>query len=519
MGEQRPDRASWRRAVRYALGYFLFGLFWVLLSDRIVAHFFDDPQTLAAAQTVKGWAFIVFTALILFGLLWYHARVDAKHSEAERQQRADIESLNRFQQRIIETPQVWINSINADAEITLWNEGAEQISGYAREEVLGQAQIWEWLYPDADYREWVAGKAAAILHDGVPAARLETTIRTKNGEQRDLEWYSRQLEDAQGEVIGAVAFAVDVTRLTAARRALQERERELSALMANLPGMAYRCRDDSARTMIFVSEGCEDLTGYPAAHLLDPESTSYRDLVVDDSVVEESRGAIDADAPFALEYRIRRRDGSLVWVLERGSPVTLGDERFLEGIVLEITDRKQMEEELQHLASHDQLTGLYNRRTMDRYLRDELARATRYDRPLSLIWLDIDYFKHINDQYGHPVGDTVLRQVSDLLRRELRTTDSIARYGGEEIIVAMPEMPLNDAIEAGERLRQAAEATPFDTGDGASIALTVSVGVATYPDHGTNLEQLYRAADDAMYRSKEAGRNTVSSLVISGAAG
>lgn len=518
MGEQRPDRASSRRAVRYALGYFLFGLFWVLLSDRIVAHFFEDPQTLAAAQTVKGWVFIVLTALILLGLLWHHARVDARRNEAERQQRADIESLNRFQQRIIETPQVWINSINSDAEITLWNEAAEQISGYSREEVLGHAQIWEWLYPDPDYREWVAGKAAAILQDGVPAARLETTIRTKNGEQRDLEWYSRQLEDAQGEVIGAVAFAVDVTRLTAARRALRERERELSALMANLPGMAYRCRDDSALTMIFVSEGCEALTGYPAAHLLDPESSSYRDLVVDDPLVEDCREAIDSGAPFALEYRIRRRDGSLAWVLERGSPVTFGDERFLEGIVLEITDRKQMEEELQHLASHDQLTGLYNRRTMDRYLRDELARATRYDRPLSLIWLDIDYFKHINDAYGHPAGDAVLRQVSDLLQ-QLRTTDSIARYGGEEIIVAMPELPLSDAIEAGERLRQAVEETSFDTGDGASITLTVSVGVASYPDHGTSLEQLYRAADNAMYRSKEAGRNTVRFLDITGAAG
>lgn len=521
MTEQRVNRSPWLRALVYALSYLLLGLLWIFLSDRVVTRLFDDPQTLALVQTAKGWAFIGITTLVLFGLLWHHARRDAQLVESYSQQQADIEALSRFHRSIIETPQVWINSLNTNAEITLWNEAAEAISGYSREEVLGHARVWEWLYPDPAYREWVASEAAAILGGGAPAARLETTIRTKSGEERNIEWYSRQLEDAEGVVIGAVAFGVDITRLTVARRALDQRERELSTLMANLPGMAYSCRDDDASTMTFISDGCEELTGYTASHLLGPNSPSFRDLVVDRPQVEgDGTGqSSEQGVSFALEYRIRRRDGRVVWVLERGCPVTFGDQRFLEGIVLDITDRKVMEEELEQLASHDQLTGLYNRRTMDRCLRDELARAIRYDRPLSLIWLDIDHFKLINDRYGHPVGDAVLRQVSDLLWRQLRATDCIARYGGEELIVAMPELPLNDAIEAGERLRSSIEQTPLDGGDGDPINLTVSVGVASYPDHGMTLEQLYRAADNAMYKSKETGRNTVSYLETTGATG
>jgi diguanylate cyclase (GGDEF)-like protein/PAS domain S-box-containing protein len=519
MTEHARFASPLRRAVSYTLIYAAIGIVWVALSDTAVEGLSNNPRTVAVLHTIKGWLFIAITAAALFFLLWNHSRIDAQRLAAYRHQQGEIEALNRFQTSIIESPEVWINTINTDGEITLWNDAAEQISGYARSEVLGHGHVWEWLYPDPDYREWVVDKASRIIEGG-QARRLETRIRRQDGQERDIEWYSRALTDSTDTNIGAVAFGVDVTRLKTAQRALEERERELSALMANLPGMAYHCRDDNARTMLFISHGCEELTGYTADELLTAGGTSYRDIIIDHPTIERSdiRERIDANESYALEYRIRRRDGGIAWALERGSPVTLGNERALEGIILDITDRKRMEQELHELATRDQLTGLYNRRTMDGFLRDELVRAHRYDRPFALLWLDLDHFKHINDDYGHQIGDRILQHVCRRLSENLRTTDYLARYGGEELIVALPELPLDEALKAGERLRAAIADDPFQPDTSGIIPLTVSVGVASYPEHGHDLDQLYRAADNAMYHSKQSGRNAVTHLKAQGAA-
>lgn len=517
MAEQAGFASPLRRAIHYALIYAAIGVVWIAVSDSVVEGLSEDPDTVAFLHTIKGWLFIAITSGALLFLLWHHARIDAQRLSAYHYQQKEIQALNRFQKSIIESPEVWINTINTEGEITLWNDAAEQISGYARSEVLGHPHVWEWLYPDPDYREWVVGKASNIL-EGSEARRLETRIRTRAGHERNIEWYSRPLTDSSDTIIGAVAFGVDVTRLKTAQRALEERERELSALMANLPGMAYHCRDDNARTMLFISQGCQELTGYTADELLTPGGPSYHDLIVDHPTIQRSdiRERINAHESYALEYRIRRRDGGIAWALERGSPVTLGNERALEGIILDISDRKRIEEELHELASRDQLTGLYNRRTMDSLLRDELMRAYRYDRPFSLLWLDLDHFKNINDDYGHQVGDWTLQHVCRRLREKLRATDYVARYGGEELIVALPELTLDEALQAGERMRAAIADEPFQPDEGEAIPLTVSVGVASYRHHGEDLDQLYRSADNAMYRSKQSGRNAVTCLEVLG---
>jgi diguanylate cyclase (GGDEF)-like protein/PAS domain S-box-containing protein len=507
------DNVATRRALAYTLVYIVAGAAWITLTDQLVMWLINDQGLRSVVQTSKGWAFIGVTALVLYGLLWRHATLNARGLADSGRQRAEIAALSNFQRSVIETPHVWINTTNTDGEITLWNEAAERISGYQRDEVLGNALIWQWLYRDPDYRQWVTDQARSII-DGVEAVQLETCIRTKSGEERELEWYSRQLRDTNDQVIGAVAFAIDVTLIRSTQRTLQERERELSALIDNLPGMAYRCRDDDAGTITFVSRGCEELTGYTDSELLAPGAPSFWDLIVNRAATEspDIRRQIEAGQRYALEYRIRRRNGEVAWVLERGCAVVLEGERLIEGIILDITERKHVEQKLEWLASHDQLTGLYNRRTMDARLRDELSRAKRHDRPVSLLWLDLDNFKRINDFYGHQVGDAVLRQLSQRLTNTIRANDLLARYGGEELVVAMPELGLDEALEAAERIRRAVADEGYDAGDESLASLTVSIGVAAYPEHGDDVDALYRAADDAMYRSKKAGRNRIDYL-------
>ena len=170
------------------------------------------------------------------------------------------------------------------------------------------------------------------------------------------------------------------------------------------------------------------------------------------------------------------------------------------------------ERELQRLATHDGLTGLYNHHTFYTLLEDEIARARRFNRPVSLLMLDIDHFKRVNDTHGHQAGDTILKEMSDLLGRQARAIDRVCRYGGEEITVILPETAAKDAVNAAERIRATAESHAFEIGGGKSVPITVSIGVATFPDQADTPQTLVTATDTALYAAKQGGRNRVCSF-------
>lgn len=167
------------------------------------------------------------------------------------------------------------------------------------------------------------------------------------------------------------------------------------------------------------------------------------------------------------------------------------------------------QEDLIRIATHDGLTGLYNHRTFYALLSDELSRSMRFKRVFSLLLIDIDHFKRVNDVHGHLAGDSVLRQLSKLLGSEARAIDRVCRYGGEEICILMPEADLEAATKFAERLRMAVAEKSFELDGGNSITLTVSIGVATWPTHADNAHALVAAADRAMYLAKDGGRNKV----------
>ena len=163
---------------------------------------------------------------------------------------------------------------------------------------------------------------------------------------------------------------------------------------------------------------------------------------------------------------------------------------------------------LQELAETDGLTGVYNRRYFQERLDQELMRANRYKRPMSLILFDIDHFKKFNDSYGHLVGDAVLRELARVVGGRLRNIDILARYGGEEFIIILPETPKEGAAELSERLRAMVESHPFPYNGGQPLTVTISMGVGAFPEVKEK-EALIKATDDALYRAKEGGRNKV----------
>jgi diguanylate cyclase (GGDEF)-like protein len=170
---------------------------------------------------------------------------------------------------------------------------------------------------------------------------------------------------------------------------------------------------------------------------------------------------------------------------------------------------------LEELATMDGLTGLLNKRAMLEVAEQKLIAARRFGRQLSVLVTDIDHFKKVNDTYGHDVGDVIIKGLGEILRRAKRTTDSVARFGGEEFVIICEETDARGAMLLAERVREELERTTFHattskdgrSRDAATLSVTCSIGVATFPSAGATWEELFKAADGALYVSKRTGRN------------
>ena len=189
------------------------------------------------------------------------------------------------------------------------------------------------------------------------------------------------------------------------------------------------------------------------------------------------------------------------------------DSRILERSIRYAIEHTRLINTLNKMSIHDQLTGLFNRREMERLLGLEMDRLKRYNHPFSLIMIDIDHFKSVNDQYGHPIGDQVLRWLADIMEARVRKTDRCIRYGGEEFAIILPETNNENALTVAEWLRSKIANTPFwikyPDGTEIEISITVSMGIAEAPANAANEERLIEAADQALYQAKHNGRNQV----------
>ena len=222
------------------------------------------------------------------------------------------------------------------------------------------------------------------------------------------------------------------------------------------------------------------------------------------------RGQSDA---YEFEYRIQTKGGDWVWFYDRGKVVQrdkAGKPVMLSGIVFDITAQKKMQEhilkqkqELEILAHTDALTQLDNRRFVMEKLDYELRRAKRYQHPLCLILMDIDHFKQINDKHGHDIGDKALIMVASTLREQVRITDIVGRYGGEEFLLILPESSRKEGLLVAEKLRKAVMRIKCEP----CGQITLSGGLAEYKNETP--EELIRKADASLYKAKEGGRNRI----------
>ncbi len=259
--------------------------------------------------------------------------------------------------------------------------------------------------------------------------------------------------------------------------------------------------------LIYWSNGAQELYGYSAEEAEGEHITFIINPEEREAEKKRIHHAIETGS-WRGELRRQRKDGTTFWVDVVISLMAddAGQPYGLVSVDRDITEYKRLEEKLTYMATHDSLTGLPNRRLFDDRLKLALAQARRHQIELAVIFLDLDYFKDINDTLGHRIGDQLLEVVGERLTNLLRETDTIARMGGDEFLILLPEIARRE--DAGKVARKILEAVgePVVV-EGHDLYVTASVGISLYPDDGDDGESLMQKADIAMYQAKSEGKD------------
>lgn len=341
-------------------------------------------------------------------------------------------------------------------------------------------------------------------------------------------WENRYspIYDAKKKIVGLTVFVLDITM----RKREDERIRYLAFVM-NKISSAVISTDANLRISHW-NKGAEALYGWQEAEVLGLSVDEVCGTEFSSGQQEAAQQQLMTEKIWRAELKQRHRDGSTIWV--DASVTLLEDEQsaFIGGVTInsDITERKLAEEELrrtkesieqinhslrraferEQIASRtDALTGVFNRRYFFELLEYEFAASQRYNRPLSLVMFDVDYLKKINDTYGHQAGDEMLRKTTQVVGNELRDSDVLSRYGGDEFVILLSNSDEHEAAKVLQRIHSKIRAAQMVWGEH-QLGITISAGIASMHSDVENADQLVNLADQALYKAKNAGRNQMS---------
>lgn len=388
------------------------------------------------------------------------------------------------------------------------NRGASLLYGLPKEELLGRSFL-DFISPK--HRE----DARRLWREGLERGELkgEYEIIRADGECRDVEF------SLKANFIPHYHLSVlhDITERKQAEAAVRQSEKQLFQFLEAVPVAIFVLGANGKP--YYANKAAQHVLGRGIAPEASPEDLGEIYQVYIAGTDEEYPAerlpivrALAGEKAEADDLVIHRPDGKVPLQVS-ASPIFGDDGQVLYAIAAfnDISDRRQVESILEELAVRDELTGLYNRRYMVRFLKEEAKRCLRNGHFTSLVLLDMDHFKAINDAHGHPAGDEVLRQAAQLIRGHIRDMDRAVRFGGEEMALILPETTDSGAFIVAERIRGAVSTHIFTHGDPGkdplAISATISAGIACLPADAKSPEMLVAAADHALYEAKAQGRN------------
>ena len=396
--------------------------------------------------------------------------------------------------------------IDRVGRITAFNKAAEGIFGYTAQEVLGENVKMLMPSPYREEHDTYLGNYMATGERKVIGIGREVQGLRKNGELFPMHLGVSEVETPEEHFF--VGIIRDLTAENALRQELSESRNFLADVIENSPDATY-VKNREGRYLL-VNRMQEKVSGLPRSVTLGKTDAELFPGAMGEAYRQVDLAVMSSGHAIKAEESLRDERGETFFLsVKFPTRNTAGDITGICGISTDITQIKHYQKELERLSQYDELTGLCNRRHFMGLARHELGRSQRYGGKLSLLMVDIDHFKRVNDSHGHRTGDLVLAAVSEQIRKALRETDVAGRLGGEEFAIMLPETHLGGAILVAERLRQQVATQAIDIDDGQTVQCTLSIGVACLDDTITDLEKLLHRADTALYNAKNGGRNKV----------
>ena len=418
--------------------------------------------------------------------------------------KAEVERALRDKER-------WLTSVLhgvGDAVIATGPDGLVVLANRAAENLLGAGALPGHAAAEVVRLEDASGAAVILVPQNGQARSGAALLVTGAGVRVPVDFSAGPIRDERSHLMGVAIVLHDERERVAAEQRLARSEARFRSAFDNAPlGLALV---DGDNRYARVNRAMCRLLGATAEQLVGASQDAYGDSG-DNAIEREYRQDLLAGRSEAVQYerRYRARDGRTVWALVSATllPASQEPQQFLLQ-VNDVTERKRAEEELAHLAHHDALTNVANRAMLGEQVERALAVASRRGVRLAVVFLDLDFFKHINDTYGHETGDLVLKELASRLLHNVRAIDIVGRIGGDEFVVVLSEVSdAGDVIRLTDKLRHAC-ARPLQI-NGHELRLAVSMGVSLFPDDARDFRSLLRFADSALYLAKGEGRNNV----------
>jgi diguanylate cyclase (GGDEF)-like protein/hemerythrin-like metal-binding protein/PAS domain S-box-containing protein len=428
--------------------------------------------------------------------------------DTKRRLRREIDShrLTEFELRklssAVEHSPVSIIITDSQGTFEYVNPKFTELTGYGFQELHGKTpqMLKSGETPDIEYEKlWTTISSGKEWHG-------EFHNRKKNG---DLYWDHASIspiKDAAGNITHYVAIQENITERKLAEDQFQQQKQLSDDIINSLPGIFYMLNEHGR--FVRVNPKFSEVTGYSMGEILAMTALDFFEKEEKQLIGDKMREVFENGESW-VEASLVVKDGRKIPYYFNGHRISFTSKSYLVGLGTDISERKELEMELVRQATTDMLTGLPNRRNFLELASQEIARSRRYGKLLSVLMIDLDEFKSINDNYGHQTGDSVLVKFAEICRKTMRAIDVTGRLGGEEFAILLPETEEKEALDAAERLRLNVAGEKVDGEGGKTVHFTISVGLATLAPENDDIDVLLSAADKALYEAKRSGRNRV----------
>ncbi len=442
---------------------------------------------------------------------WFTWGIGIDVTEKKKAEKS-LRDNQKVYETIVELSNQIVSDYNPQTGVVKWSGAILQVTGFTPEE-FGSIDKSGWMdriHPDD--RENVQ-RHLSDTRNKLKKFKADYRFRRKDETFIYVEEQGAYHTDETGSAIRMLCIMKDISERKLSEEMLSESREHYKSIFSNAPVGIFHCASDWK--LFNANQFIADTFGYssPAEFISSlNESENTIKLAAKAQRKISTLGNISPNEVwYYIETVFHHRNGKKIigQITFRHVKNSAKGIDYYEGFFQDVTEKRETEKTLSELATLDDLTSLFNRRVLMECLRSEFRRAKRYSEPLSVCMLDLDFFKHVNDTYGHEAGDMVLVQAASSMKAELRETDICGRYGGEEFAVILPHTETHDVIMLLERLRNRISSIEYTTPEGETFHVTASIGVAEYKPEVNDPEDLLRLADKALYSAKKSGRNRV----------